>query len=107
MDKFAEYQAACARTMDKSLELDKALVAYAIGLVGEAGELANLIKKHTFHGHPFDPSKMREELGDVLWHVMALCEVIGAYSGDVALQNVNKLEARYPNGFDRERSINR
>ncbi|HDN05055.1 MAG TPA: nucleotide pyrophosphohydrolase, partial [Chloroflexi bacterium] len=39
----------------------------ALGLAGEAGEFANLVKKMTAHGHAFDPASLKDELGDVLW----------------------------------------
>jgi MazG nucleotide pyrophosphohydrolase domain len=42
-----------------------------LGLLGESGEVADLVKKFTAHGKPFDAARLSEELGDVLWYVTA------------------------------------
>ena len=49
---------------------------WALGLVGEAGEVADLVKKHIGHDHPLDRSKAVKELGDVCWCVTALSLVL-------------------------------
>lgn len=49
---------------------------WALGLVGEAGEVADLVKKFIGHDHPLDRSKMVKELGDVCWYVTALSLVL-------------------------------
>jgi hypothetical protein len=42
-----------------------------------------------------------------LWYVAEICSAINADMSDVAQQNIDKLKARYPDGFSSERSINR
>lgn len=79
----------------------------ALGLTGEAGEVADIIKKYIFHGHKLDRDEIVKELGDVLWYVALLCETIGVSIDDVMVKNINKLEARYPDGFSSEKSRNR
>ena len=79
----------------------------ANGLTGESGEVADLIKKIFGHGHDFDAAKIERELGDVLWYVSAMAQMIGSSLERVAAANVAKLEARFPYGFDSERSKNR
>jgi len=79
----------------------------ALGLCGEAGEVAELLKKHLYHGHPLDREKLRNELGDVLWYVATLASDLGIPLSDVASGNVDKLRRRYPEGFSVERSVNR
>ena len=79
----------------------------ALGLCGEAGEVAELLKKHLYHGHPLDREKLRNELGDVLWYVATLASDLGIPLSDVASANVDKLRRRYPEGFSVERSVNR
>jgi NTP pyrophosphatase (non-canonical NTP hydrolase) len=78
-----------------------------LGLCGEAGEVAELLKKHLYHGHPLDREKLRNELGDVLWYVATLASDFGISLSDVASANVDKLRRRYPEGFSMERSLNR
>ena len=83
------------------------LPAYGLGLTGEAGEVADLIKKHIGHGHELDVGKLKLELGDVLWYVTGLAQVLGLTLSEIAQANINKLERRYPAGWDPERSKNR
>ena len=84
-----------------------ALTWNALGIAGEAGEVADIIKKHVGHGHELDRAKLTRELGDVLWYVAALAHDIGVDLSTVARENVEKLKARYPDGFSQERSRNR
>jgi NTP pyrophosphatase (non-canonical NTP hydrolase) len=78
-----------------------------LGLVGESGEVVDLIKKHVYHGHPLDSDKLLKELGDVLWYVAALATALDVELSEVAAKNIAKLTARYPEGFSSEASMNR
>lgn len=68
----------------------------ALGLAGEAGEVANKIKKMMRDGKTVDELRdtIRDELGDVLWYVAALCHEFGIRMDYVASHNVAKLAAR-------------
>lgn len=79
----------------------------ALGLTGEAGEVADLIKKHFFHGHDLDIDTLVKEIGDVCWYVALLCTAIGEDMESVMSKNIEKLKTRYPEGFSSEASINR
>lgn len=98
-----DYEEEAMRTAG-DLDEREMLVNGALGIAGEAGEVADLIKKHLFHGHPLDPIKVARELGDVLWYVALLAVAIGWRLEDIARANVAKLKSRYPDGFDPERS---
>ena len=100
MIRLSTYQAAAARTMNPKLDERERLANYALGLAGEAGEVADTLKKHLFHARPLDPAALRAELGDVLWYCAAICTTLGWQLGDVAAANVEKLRARHPLGFD-------
>ena len=80
-----------------------------IGLLGEAGEIAEAIKKHIFHGHGLDLKKLEKELGDVSWyHNHLTVRTAKTTLDDVHNENIEKLKARYPEGFfSSERSIHR
>lgn len=83
------------------------LINAALGLAGESGEFADLVKKTLFHEHRPDAARMLDELGDVLWYVALACSALSS-SMDAALrQNMEKLNARYPDGFDAQRSRER
>lgn len=78
-----------------------------LGLGGESGEVEDLVKKHLFQGHPLDKEHIAKELGDIAWYLAVAAHGIG-YELDTILQmNVDKLWARYPDGFDPECSLNR
>jgi NTP pyrophosphatase (non-canonical NTP hydrolase) len=79
----------------------------AMGLAGETGEVVDLVKKVLFQGHRLDGAMLVQEMGDVLWYLMLLCEVLGCTFADLMAANVNKLHGRYPDGFDVDRSRER
>lgn len=103
---FSEYQTEVRRTIFGMPEHMRP-PCYALGIAGEAGEVADLLKKHLFHGHELDRAKLTKELGDVLWYVAALSDVFGLRLSDVATVNVDKLRKRFPTGFSSTDSIKR
>jgi NTP pyrophosphatase (non-canonical NTP hydrolase) len=102
-----DFQATTERTAPlKRGDLNR-LTIFGLGVAGEAGEVADLLKKHIGHGHYLDVAKLTRELGDVLWYVAALAATVGVDLEDVAQANIEKLRARYPNGFETARSVKR
>jgi NTP pyrophosphatase (non-canonical NTP hydrolase) len=101
---FDEYQRLAMRT--HSDDRDRRLI-YALGLTGEAGEVAEVLKKVHGHDHAFDADRLAKELGDVLWYLAGLAHVHGLSLDAIAAANIAKLRARYPEGFDTARSQNR
>lgn len=96
---FGEYQALARRTMNTALNEQDARTMTALGLVGEAGECSELIKKHVFHARALDREDLQAELGDVLWYAAMLADACGLSLDEIAAHNVDKLRARYPEGF--------
>lgn len=92
---------------NRTAPCENQLATFALGVVGEAGEVADLVKKHIGHGHPLDVEKLKLELGDVLWYVAGLATLLDVTLSEVATANIAKLEKRYPNGFSTEASMNR
>ncbi|MGM9857954.1 MAG: nucleoside triphosphate pyrophosphohydrolase family protein [Bacilli bacterium] len=79
-----------------------------LGLAGESGECADIVKKHLFQGHDLNQEKLMDELGDVLWYIAITAKGLGYSLEDIAKHNYDKLSARYPLGhFRAEDSINR
>ncbi len=76
-------------------------------LAGEAGELSDLVGKWYGQGHDLDRDLLVEELGDVLWHTAEIATALGVDLGEVAYRNLEKLNGRYPDGFDPDRSTQR
>jgi NTP pyrophosphatase (non-canonical NTP hydrolase) len=102
-----EYQELAARTLGRDRTHEQQLANAALGLTGESGEVADLIKKHLFHATPLDQEALVKELGDCLWYLGAFATVLGLSLDDIAQRNIDKLRRRYPEGFDPERSRNR
>jgi NTP pyrophosphatase (non-canonical NTP hydrolase) len=109
---FLEYQAQAMRSASQGGQAAQ-LAAAGLGVAGEAGEVADIIKKVLFHGHPLDAQaveKLEKEAGDVLWYLALLADRLaehGVTLDTIAQKNIAKLLARYPNGFEASRSLNR
>jgi NTP pyrophosphatase (non-canonical NTP hydrolase) len=100
-DSFEKYEEAQKRTSGPKSNL----INSVLGLCGESGEVADLIKKKEFQGHPLDREKLVEELGDVLWYLSEAARAIDSNLAEIARANIEKLRKRYPDGFSEERSI--
>jgi NTP pyrophosphatase (non-canonical NTP hydrolase) len=72
----------------------------ALGLAGEAGEVANKVKKMFRDDLGSDELRepLRKELGDILWYVAALCTEFQLELGDVAQDNLAHLRRRQQMG---------
>ena len=95
---FTEYQDDAKRTASPNRD-DKELLISACGLAGEAGEVVELIKKYVGHGKTPSPTRISEELGDVLWYVADIASRYDLNLDGIAANNIKKLRQRYPDGF--------
>jgi len=102
-----DYQSLAARTLGRDRTREQQIANAALGLAGEAGEVADHIKKHLFHDFALDEAEVVKELGDCLWYVAAMCTTLGISMDHVATTNIEKLKRRYPDGFSTEASRNR
>ena len=103
-----EYQTAALRTAQTdNLTANELLLNAALGLCGESGEVADLIKKHCFQGHDLDFDHIAKELGDIAWYLAVGAYSIGYNLEKILQMNVDKLKARYPDGFSTDRSLHR
>ena len=107
VETFAEYQALAQRTARTKLSPRERLSVAGLGLAGESGEVAEIVKKHIGHDHPLDRDEVRKEVGDVLWYVAEMCAVTGLTMEECAAANIEKLRTRYPEGFAVQDSIDR
>lgn len=103
---FKEYQKLAQRTSSTKRRQDK-LLNGLLGLGGESGEAIDILKKHLYQGHELDEEKLKDECSDVLWYLAEVAEGLDMNLGDIAQHNIYKLQNRYPEGFESERSVNR
>lgn len=101
------YQKAALRTKNPELSDIQQLQNGLMGLNGEAGEAIDILKKHLFQGHELDKEHIAKELGDCLWYISLAADALDYKLSDIMTANIEKLEARYPEGFDSELSVNR
>ena len=102
-----EYQKLAMTTLNPALSPKDVLINGVMGLCGESGEAIDLVKKHLAQGHELDKEKLAKELGDIAWYLAETASAIGYSLEDILQMNIDKLRARYPDGFAVERSVNR
>ena len=83
------------------------LLHAAIGLVTEAAELTDMLKKHIFYGRDIDKINAQEEVGDALWYAGLAVDVLKTTMDDIMTKNIAKLQERYPEKFDEHKAMNR
>jgi NTP pyrophosphatase (non-canonical NTP hydrolase) len=92
-----DYQRAALRTA-RDRDAPDEFLHLVLGLVGEAGEIAEKVKKLIRDHHSdlgqLDRDDMAAELGDVLWYAAVLASFLGLSLDDVARRNIDKLADR-------------
>ena len=94
---FEEYQAKARQTAIYPNK-DNNFIYPTLGLVGEAGEVAEKMKKVLRDNDGIITEEKREEitkeLGDVLWYIANLSKELNVSLEDVAQKNIEKLQSR-------------
>lgn len=95
---FEEYQSEASKTALYPRRMQN-LEYPTLGLAGEAGEVANIVKKiQRDHGGVINDeirAKLLDELGDVLWYISACADELGLTISEIAKFNVGKLAKRH------------
>ncbi len=103
IETFAEYERSAAHTaVYPDIGRSRGVLYVTLGLCGEAGEVAEKVKK-TLRDHDgrFNYERrlaIGRELGDVLWYVARMCSELGLTMAEVADLNVTKLDERAARG---------
>jgi NTP pyrophosphatase (non-canonical NTP hydrolase) len=99
-DIFDQYVEYCYSGFQDNKMSDEELnmVHASIGLIGEAGEYVEEIKKMVFHNKPLSRDRIKSELGDVLWYFCVNIRLWNLSISDIIIYNKQKLNSRYPNG---------
>ena len=93
-----EYQKQALTTALFSGDKTKDLSHWALGTVGEAGEIAEKVKKIIRDKDSYlsdkDKQELGKELGDVLWYLAVFADFLGIDFENVAATNISKLKDR-------------
>ena len=104
--KANEYQRLAGRTINAKLTQEEKVNHALHGMVGEVGEIHSLYQK-AYQGHEYTEEHMKKEFGDLLWFIAEYCTVQGWELEEIMQMNIDKLKARFPEGFDSEKSLHR
>lgn len=102
-----EYQRQAMATLNTALDKKDVLINSVMGLCGEAGEAIDIVKKWLAQGHELDKERLARELGDVAWYLAEAAAALDMPLEQILQGNLDKLKARYPEGFSTERSRER
>lgn len=97
-----EYQKFCQGNAGNMGNKKIQMMIWGLGIAGEAGDVAGCIKKmYRDKSKDFLPG-IKENLGDTLWYIAAICNTLGWTLDEVLTDNVKKLGKRYPEGWNRK-----
>ena len=99
------------KEIDASSSIESArLLTAALGLGSETGEFVEIVKKMFLQGKPASEDNiyhMKRELGDIMWYWVTACMALKLDPYEVIKENQDKLEARYGEKFQVDRSEHR
>ena len=93
-----EYQVLCKKTAVSLDDKEKEILTWGLGITGEAGDVASCIKKTIIHKND-QRLGIRENLGDMMWYTVMICNFFDWELEDILKENLEKLKKRYPQGF--------
>ncbi len=102
-----DYQRLAMTTLNSALDKKDVLINSVMGLCGESGEAIDIVKKWLAQGHELDRARLAKELGDVAWYLAEAATALDMPLEDILRANLDKLKARYPEGFSARNSIER
>ncbi len=105
--KVNDYQQAAMTTLNNSLDKKDMLINSVMGLCGESGEAIDIVKKWLAQGHELNKDALKKELGDVAWYLAEAATALDVSLEEILQGNLEKLQARYPDGFDVKKSLSR
>lgn len=104
--KIEEYVEKAQKTSNTE-DFENKITNAALGMAGEVGEIIDHVKKWKYQGHELNKDEIINEIGDVFWYIAELTTALDTDWEYILDKNIEKLNRRFPNGFDSEKSINR
>jgi NTP pyrophosphatase (non-canonical NTP hydrolase) len=101
-----EYQRLASRTMNYEMSKQEQTLHALFGMAGELGEIHSLHQK-IYQGHDYSEEHAKKECGDLLWFIAEYCTAHSWSLDEIMQMNIDKLKARYPDGFEAEHSLHR
>ena len=101
-----EYQLLAGRTIPEKFGVREKEFHALHGMSSEIGELHGIYQK-LYQGHEWDEVHAKKELGDLLWFIAEYCTAFNWSLEDIMRMNIDKLLARYPDGFNADHSLHR
>jgi NTP pyrophosphatase (non-canonical NTP hydrolase) len=98
MEGLKEYQELCKLTAKKFETKELEILSWVLGISGEAGDVDSCIKKTVSHKND-QKEGIKENIGDTLWYMAMICNYYGWSLHEILSENLEKLKARYPQGF--------
>lgn len=96
IESLNQYQSEALFTLKDFGDKKKQLEYGILSLCGEAGELANLLKKKVYHNkRDISDEAFVDEASDVLWYLACIADALGVRLSDIATHNIQKLRKRY------------
>jgi NTP pyrophosphatase (non-canonical NTP hydrolase) len=95
------YQQEAIKTLKPMTERDSKTYC-AIKLCTEAGEAAQLIAKHIFHGKELNKEALKDELSDTLWYLANFAYINDFSLSEIATYNIEKLRKRHGETYNKE-----
>ena len=102
-----DYQRLAMTTLNPALDKKDVLINSVMGRCGESGEAIDIVKKWLAQGHELDRARLAKELGDVAWYLAEAATALDIPLEEILRANLDKLKARYPEGFSAQNSIER
>lgn len=78
-----------------------------LGIMTEAGEIADVYKKNLAYGKSLDLINIKEEIGDLMWYISELCNYHSWDLEKILETNIEKLKTRFPEKFNSQNAIQR
>jgi len=78
-----------------------------MGIVTEAGELIDAVKKAKIYGLKLDRTNIIEEMGDLMWYLALLTDDLNTSFEEIWDKNIRKLKIRYPQAYSDNKALKR
>lgn len=88
------------KNIESALKSNYRRIHSLLGILSEAGEIADALKRHIFYGQPLNFTNVVEEVGDFLWYLAIMLDSCGVKDITKCMEaNIEKLRSRYPDKF--------